>query len=550
MIDAPDRDEPRFPPEAEPRVASAIRQSLGEWDVGPGTLVLCQGARGTDILVGEAALTRGAQVKLMLALPPDDYKRESVELPGSGWVRRFDELARRSEVVVQTDALGPLPAGASAFGRNNDWVVDEAARTAEAEKVPLRALAVWDGRPGDGPGGTDHFVDVARERGADIRVIKPQEAWRTPNVPYWERQRPADRKKLLALDGGGLRGIITLEILARMERVLGGNDPDFVLAKYFDYIAGTSTGAIIAAALSLGRHVGEVQDLYLGLGPKIFKKRWMPAQFRSLYKDKGLSDELQRFFGADTTLGADELRTLLLVVMHRVDTDSIWPLSNNTRAKYNDRSRSDSNLSFKMWQLVRGSTAAPIYFMPERIPFSKNEDARFEDGGVTPFNNPAPLLFEMATSPRYRLGWQAGKDRMLLVSVGTGFAPAAHEKLTAWQINLLFQAKNVIKVIMNGSSTENDRLCRVLGDCRFGEPIDKEFDDPAVAKDPPVDPVFSYVRYNANISPKGLTESGLGDVDPKAVAKLDAVGAMDDLRRIGQKAAERVSPDHFAGFPL
>ena len=73
-------------------------------------------------------------------------------------------------------------------------------------------------------------------------------------------------RKLLALDGGGIRGIITLEILEAIEHILRtalGRDDRFVLADYFDYIAGTSTGAMTATALSLGLPVRDIRDFYL-----------------------------------------------------------------------------------------------------------------------------------------------------------------------------------------------------------------------------------------------------------------------------------------------
>lgn len=547
MVDAPDRPVPRFPPEAERRIAAAIDKTLGRWDVGPSSVVLTQGARGTDILVAESALRKGARVQLFLALPPEDFETRSVALPGSQWSERFRILLDRCDVTVQAEVIGAPPTGENPFARNNRWVLDEAARLSEQEKVPVRALVVWDQSLADGAGGTADFAAEAARRGADLQVIDPRQTWRSPNIPYWERQWPGERKRLLALDGGGIRGIITLEILARMEEVLGAGNDSFVLADYFDYIAGTSTGAIIAAALSLGHRVQEIQNLYRELAPQIFRKRFLPARIRSLYKDHGLSRQLEGFLGQDATLGSDEIRTLLLVVMHRIDTDSIWPLSNNTRAKYNDRSRPDCNLDFHLSKVVRGSAAAPVYFMPETIPIGATE-ANFEDGGVTPFNNPALLLFEMATSPRYCLGWPEGADRLLLVSVGTGFAASTHEQLRRSKVTLLFQAKNLVKVIMNGSSTENDRLCRVLGACRHGDPIDSEFDaDNADARIRDT-PLFSYVRYNADIGEKGLTKVGLGHIDPKQVARLDALPAMEDLAAVGKKAAEHVKREHFEGF--
>jgi patatin-like phospholipase/acyl hydrolase len=82
-------------------------------------------------------------------------------------------------------------------------------------------------------------------------------------------------RKLLALDGGGIHGLISLEILARIEELLRaelGRDDRFVLADYFDYIAGTSTWAIIAAGLSIGMKVAEVRAFYTDHAQRMFRK--------------------------------------------------------------------------------------------------------------------------------------------------------------------------------------------------------------------------------------------------------------------------------------
>src|SRR5690242_19160178 len=81
--------------------------------------------------------------------------------------------------------------------------------------------------------------------------------------------------KLLALDGGGIRGLITVEILAEIEHVLRerlGKGPDFVLADYFDYVAGTSTGAVIASCLSLGMSVETIRMFYLDSAELMFSR--------------------------------------------------------------------------------------------------------------------------------------------------------------------------------------------------------------------------------------------------------------------------------------
>ncbi len=82
-------------------------------------------------------------------------------------------------------------------------------------------------------------------------------------------------KRILALDGGGLRGILTLSYLAELELLLKerhGASEEFRLSHYFDLVAGTSTGAIIAAALACGMSVAEITAKYLELGRKVFQK--------------------------------------------------------------------------------------------------------------------------------------------------------------------------------------------------------------------------------------------------------------------------------------
>ena len=165
-----------------------------------------------------------------------------------------------------------------------------------------------------------------------------------------------------------MRGLISMQILRKMEALLGGGDPSYRLSDTFDYVAGTSTGAIIAAGIAMRHPVAEIEEMYVHLGPKIFRRRWVPAWWRSMYRDRPVSDELKGFFGASTTLGDDRLRSLLMVVLHRTDTDSVWPLTNVSGAKYNNRARHDCNLDMNLWQVIRGSTAAPFYFPPEEVP--------------------------------------------------------------------------------------------------------------------------------------------------------------------------------------
>ena len=213
-------------------------------------------------------------------------------------------------------------------------------------------------------------------------------------------------KRLLALDGGGIRGLISVEILAEIEMRLArelGAGPEFVLADYFDYIAGTSTGGIIAVLLSLGWSAARIRAFYVDHGREMFRHAIAPWRiYRSLYRATDLSATLANLIGPDTTLGSDRLRTLLLLVMRNADTDSPWPLSNNPAAKYNARGDANCNLELPLWQLVRASAAAPLFFPPEILRVGRTKFA-FTDGGMTSYNNPAFLLFLMATLAPYNL---------------------------------------------------------------------------------------------------------------------------------------------------
>src|SRR5262252_8215575 len=93
-------------------------------------------------------------------------------------------------------------------------------------------------------------------------------------MSYRDKLDKSGSRKLLACDGGGIRGIISIEVLTRIESELrkSSGNPKLVLADYFDYVAGTSTGAIIATLVALGYSVDEIRDFYLRSGEEMFHR--------------------------------------------------------------------------------------------------------------------------------------------------------------------------------------------------------------------------------------------------------------------------------------
>lgn len=369
-------------------------------------------------------------------------------------------------------------------------------------------------------------------------------------------------KRILALDGGGLRGIVTLSFLAEIEAILRerhGGAEKFRLSHYFDLIAGTSTGSIIAAGLARGMAVAEITKKYLELGQRVFQKSWLRQGYiRALYDEAGLIEELKQVYGPSTCMGDPSLQTGLLIVTKRLDTGSTWPVSNNPRGKYyGPRPNSEviANSAYPLWQVVRASTAAPRYFDPERIEISRGKAGEepivgeFVDGGVSPYNNPALQALMYATLDGYRIGWPMGADKLLLASVGTGSrdpktAPAklAAENALKSMLSLMDDCAELVETLLQWMSSSHTArvIDRELGDLRH--------DLVASA------PLISYSRYNVALSQDSLTYLGFKFEEEK-VAELSAMddpANMTTLEGIGARAAKQQvrSEDFPSSFDL
>jgi hypothetical protein len=228
-------------------------------------------------------------------------------------------------------------------------------------------------------------------------------------------------KRILALDGGGIRGMVTVGMLEEVEARLQSAAPsdqrdEFRLCDHFDLIVGTSTGSIIATLLALGASVAEVREHYLELGPKVFARprflgQFLWSKFDHLAFERLLEDKL-----GERRLDSVDLRTGLLITCKRVDTGSAWILANNPRAMYweFDRDR-------LLRDLVRASTAAPSYFAPTEIHVGNGEVGLFLDGAMGGMNNPSVAAFLYATAAEYGLNWPTGEAELSMLSLGTGF---------------------------------------------------------------------------------------------------------------------------------
>jgi hypothetical protein len=347
-------------------------------------------------------------------------------------------------------------------------------------------------------------------------------------------------KRILSFDGGGIRGMFSLQIAARIEQLLREEygRPDLVLANVVDFFAGTSTGAIIAACLAWGKPVEEVERLYFRYGKAMFAPQPWWGRVRAKYRADALAtifkQEFREHDGRSAVLGSPRLKPYLLVVMRNATTGSPWPISSNPNATFNDAASPESNLRIPLWQLLRASTAAPTFFPPEQIAVG-SRSYLFVDGGITPFNNPALLAVLMATLPCYKLNWPSGREALHVISVGTGSHRAHLPAKVVKQIYVWDHLRFVIPALMGSVSSNQDALCRVLGDCVHGAALDSELGDltkPTLLS--PTDQKFTYARYNCAMD---SPEVGL-PLTP-AELKLDNLRMMPRLQEIGRAYAAR-----------
>jgi uncharacterized protein len=274
-------------------------------------------------------------------------------------------------------------------------------------------------------------------------------------------------KRILALDGGGIRGILTLEYLRAIESMLkkrSGRD-DFLLCDYFDLIGGTSTGSIIAAGLACGMSVDRLKQLYRDLGKGVFvSKKFRKGIFAPKFPSEPVQKALDAQLGADTTLDSDRVRTGLMIMAKRLDTGSPWPLHNHPKARY---AQQDGKL--RLSQVVRASTAAPTYFKPETIEISSRDgkivEGAFVDGGVSPFNDPALQLLMLAVLEGHEFRWQAGKDKLLIISLGTG---TYKKTFTTEQLDRMLAAEQGVRALqslMDDCARMNHCMLQWLTNC-------------------------------------------------------------------------------------
>jgi hypothetical protein len=219
--------------------------------------------------------------------------------------------------------------------------------------------------------------------------------------------------KLLSIDGGGIRGIFAIAILQALEE-----EYQQPIGTLFDVIAGTSTGAIIAAAVSLHKDMNEIQESYQNYGEKIFVRQAKVGLFKSVYSDRYLRFLLKRAFG-ELTL-ADIRKPLLIPA---VDITHCKPFIHHS----NYGQPESDDLSIKLWDAVLSSCSAPVYFPPNNV----ERKYLSIDGGLWA-NNPSLVCLTEASH-----FFNKGLEDINILSLGTGLQTInfSSDNKKTWGVN-------------------------------------------------------------------------------------------------------------------
>lgn len=248
--------------------------------------------------------------------------------------------------------------------------------------------------------------------------------------------------RVLALDGGGIRGVIPATVLAEIERRCGKR-----IGEVFDLIAGTSTGGILALGLTtpdpanpgMPRYRAlDLVALYAEKGPTIFGRSLLHrlitlfGLFGSKYAVRGLEATLRTFF-AESRL--KDAVTEVVITSYDLESRDSWFLARH-------KAREAGENDFAMREVARATSAAPTYFRPERL--SLNPPTAMVDGGVFA-NNPAMCAYVETIKLH-------GPQDVLLVSLGTGQVktPISYRQARTW--GLIGWARKLIDVFMDGVS--------------------------------------------------------------------------------------------------
>ena len=270
----------------------------------------------------------------------------------------------------------------------------------------------------------------------------------------------ADQKpkvRILSLNGGGVRGLYTITVLAEFERILANGDESYSIAEHFDLIAGTSIGGLLALGLADGKTARELQAKVLEhactifpprkkIVPKILWDFWKGACtiFGNRYSGENIGKAVADIVGSDRTIRDLQRRVLIPTV--NITTGK--PLF--VKTCHNPRFTRDDQL--KLVDVARATSAAPTYFEPHYIEELK---AYFVDGGLVA-DNPSYVAYHEAVTDLREEFEVESENQVFVLNIGTMSSefcinPERMHKLFAGYLRLWGLGSTLVETVMNGN---------------------------------------------------------------------------------------------------
>lgn len=255
--------------------------------------------------------------------------------------------------------------------------------------------------------------------------------------------------RILCLDGGGIRGLYSAQMLKRMKK-----DCNIDFYNDFDLIVGTSTGSILAGSIVKQIDIDKVIALYVNKGKDIFKKRWLSriGLFASKYNPNPLKEQLKAIFET-TTLG--DIKKPLLINATDIGNSTQFVF----KTTFNEQKDSNGNIKklvrdkdILLSDAILASSSAPIFFPPHKV-----GNFLLADGGL--WAN-SPVLVALAEAKKI---FKIEPNDVVIVSIGTGVEENDYHINTKWWGFLTgWKREKLISMILNLQTKTNNSLLQFL----------------------------------------------------------------------------------------
>jgi patatin-like phospholipase/acyl hydrolase len=300
--------------------------------------------------------------------------------------------------------------------------------------------------------------------------------------------------KILSLDGGGIRGVLSARLLQEVETTIR-ETKNQELHQYFDLITGTSTGSILTAGIACQMKAQEMIDIYLEEGKNIFldsvreQRKW-----RKLSQAVGskLNDIVSKLVGGNVLFpherGEQGLAKILQKKLIHPELGSpkisqiakphiLIPAydvySRNTTWFNNCVNEREWYYNTDLWKICTASASAPTFFPPYELPYNEEESLPHIDGGVSA-NNPALMAIAHALLIEKTKELKLGDIAVLSIGTGDTTCPYSYQEIKGW--GMLGWAKKLPDMFMSPPTSNTEAICEQILESVGGDILRLDFD--------------------------------------------------------------------------